>query len=84
MILDFFARSWFFLDFLATLIAKILARLNAKILARNEEIQDLDKKFKIIQDYPRSWQENQYAKHWVQNYSKKLESPNVRWSAKPS
>ena len=29
-----------------------------------KKIQDLGKKFKIIQDYPRSWQENQDAKHW--------------------
>ena len=37
----------------------------SKILATNEKIQDLHKKFKIIQDYPRSWQENQDVKHWV-------------------
>ena len=30
-----------------------------------ENIQDLGKKFKIIQDYPRFWLENQDAKHWV-------------------
>ena len=30
-----------------------------------KKIQDLGKKFKIIQDYPRSWQENQDAKHCV-------------------
>ena len=36
----------------------------SKILATMKKIQDLGKKFKIIQDYPRSWQENQDAKHW--------------------
>ena len=30
-----------------------------------KKIQDLGGKFKIIQDYPRFWQKNQDAKHWV-------------------
>ena len=29
------------------------------------DCQDFGKKFKIIQDYPKSWQENQDSKHWV-------------------
>ena len=29
-----------------------------------KKIQDLGKKLKTIQEYPRSWQENQDAKHW--------------------
>ena len=46
----------------------------SKILGTNErnprswqqmkKIQDLGKKFKSIQVYPRYWQENQDAKHW--------------------
>ena len=58
MILDFLARSWFFLDFLARLIAKILARnlrnprswqqmKKSKILARNSRI------YKILGRKPR-------------------------------
>ena len=40
--------------------------MKSKILAKNEKkIKDLVKKFKIIQDYPRSWQENQDAMHWA-------------------
>ena len=67
MIFDFLARSWFFLDFLARLIAKILARnlRNPRSWQQMKKIHDLGKKFKIIQDYPRSWQENQDTKHWV-------------------
>ena len=67
MILDFLARSCFFLDLLARIIAKILARnlKNPRFWQEMRKIQDLGKKFKIIQDYPRSWQENQDAKHWV-------------------
>ena len=57
------------MDFLARLIAKILA-INLKdprSWQQMKKIQDLGKNFKIIQDYPRSWQENQDAKHWA-NY----------------
>ena len=31
----------------------------SKIFATNKNIQDLGKKIKIIEDYPRSWRENQ-------------------------
>ena len=67
MILDFLARPWFFLDFLARLIAKILARnlRNPRFWQQMKKIQDLGKIFKIIQDYPRSWQENLDAKQWA-------------------
>ena len=59
MILDFLQRSSFFLDFLARLIAKFFSRNEkTKILARNLRLSE------IIEDYPRSWQENQDAKHW--------------------
>ena len=56
MILEFLPRSGFFLAFLANLIAKILAK-------NEKKIRDLGKKFMIIQDYSRSCQENQDAKH---------------------
>ena len=106
--LGYLAKILIFLDILAKMIAKILARnlrnqrswhemKKSKILARNSRlskilarnlrnprswqemhrIQDLGKKWKksniltrnsrlskIIQDYPRYWQENQDAKHW--------------------
>ena len=55
------------MDFLAGLIAKILARnlRDTRSWQQMKKNQDLGKQFEITQDYPRSWQENQDAKHWV-------------------
>ena len=60
--------SWFFFDFLARIIPRsILARnpRNPRSWQKMKKLQDLGKKFKIIQDYQRSWQKNEDAKHWV-------------------
>ena len=43
------------------MILDFLARLIAEILARN---LGNPRSWQEIQDYPRSWQENQDAKHW--------------------
>ena len=66
MISGFLARSSFFFGFLGKINCQDLGKKSKKsmILATNEKkIQELGKKFKIIQDYTRSWQENQDAKH---------------------
>ena len=65
--LRFLGKILIFLGFLGKINCQDLGKKSekSKILATNEKIQDLGKKFKIIQDYPRSWQENQDAKHWV-------------------
>ena len=59
----------------------MLARnlINPRSWQQKNKIQDLGKKFKIIQDYPRSWQENQDAKHWATSELNRIEpSKNVR------
>ena len=54
----FFEIQWHDLGFLGKILIFLgfLGKINC---------QDLGKKFKIIQDYSRSWQENQKAKHWA-------------------
>ena len=64
--LAFHGKILIFLGFLGKVNCQDFGKKSkkSKILATNAKIQDLDKKFKIIQDYSRSWQENQDAKHW--------------------
>ena len=52
MILDFLARSWFFLDFLARIIAKILKR-NLKSPRSWQQMKKNPRSWQKIQDYPR-------------------------------
>ena len=69
--LGFLGKILIFLEFLGKVNCQDLGKKfkKSKILARNSRlskiIRDLGKKFKVIQDYPRSWLENQDAKHWI-------------------
>ena len=63
----FFDSQWHDLGFFAK-ISIILGFFGGNYLSRSwqeiQDVQDLGKKFKIIQDCPRSWQENEDGRHW--------------------
>ena len=63
--LGFLAKILICLDFLARLIIKIMARnlRNPRSLQELEKYPRYCQKIKNIQDYRKSWQENQDAKH---------------------
>ena len=42
-----------------------------------KKVQDLGKKFNIIQDYPRFWQKNQDAKQWGERLSIFMEKRRI-------
>ena len=81
--LGFLVKILIFLGFLCKINCQDGGKKSKKpmILATNEKIQDLDKKFKIIQDDQRSWQENQDTKHWVLkgNFSEITGRKNCQW-----
>ena len=75
MILDFLARSWFFLDFLARLIAKIFARnlRNPRSWQQMKKIQDIGNKWKRSKILAR----NSRLSKIVQNLGKKTKTPST-------
>ena len=61
--------QWHDLEFLAMILISLsfLGKINCQDVGKTpKKIQDLGKKFKITQGYPRFYRENQGAKHWVE------------------